>query len=41
MELTRAERQVDYVSDSGDKNKSAFWTKKFWQKIILELSATR
>ena len=37
MELTRAERQIDYVSDSGDKNWSTFLKKPGWDRIRIRL----
>ena len=37
MELTRAERQIDYVSDSGDKRWSTFLKKPGWDRIRIRL----
>ena len=37
MELTRAERQIDYVSDSGNKDCSTFLKKPGWDRIRIRL----
>jgi len=37
MELTRAKRQIDYVSDSGNKNWSTFLNKPGWDGIRIRL----
>ena len=37
MELTRAKRQIDYVSDSGNKDWSTFLKKLGWDRIRIRL----
>ena len=37
MELTRAERQIDYVGDSGNEDWSTFLEKPGWDRIRIRL----